>query len=478
MECKIFYSWQSDLSNATNYDFIQTELENAAKSIRDDESIKIEPVIDRDTVGVPGAPDIAGTIFAKIEKSQIFVADVSIINKGDKLRKAPNPNVLVELGYAMKTLGLERIIMVMNAAYGDPELLPFDLRMRRVVTYRMSESQKDESTERKKLSSALEQGIRTILEGIEQQRTQSFAPLPLLEQAITGITNSQQNRGFLVQEYMKSLRNALLEIARSFPGNDETDEPDEVLLQSIEKSTDHIVDFARLSETIAVVDSEEAAMALYKSFSFILDRYNYTPPNFSGSYQITHYDFFKFIGHEMFTIFTSFQIRENNWELLTNIFDEGIFVSRSHTGNPDSVSFDYISKGVQLFSYRKQRLGSNRMSIYADLLNDRHSTGTLGDICPIEQFISADFFLFVREPNWNPRSTLYLSKHSNFPKFLVEAKREKFARELFTPLKVEDINTLRTKLANASAQLHNFYRSGFWDSCLDDFDFKSIGSKQ
>ena len=299
MECKIFYSWQSDLSNATNYDFIQTELENAAKSIRDDESIKIEPVIDRDTVGVPGAPDIAGTIFAKIEKSQIFVADVSIINKGDKLRKAPNPNVLVELGYAMKTLGLERIIMVMNAAYGDPELLPFDLRMRRVVTYRMSESQKDESTERKKLSSALEQGIRTILEGIEQQRTQSFAPLPLLEQAITGITNSQQNRGFLVQEYMKSLRNALLEIAPSFPGNDETDEPDEVLLQSIEKSTDHIVDFARLSETIAVVDSEEAAMALYKSFSFILDRYNYTPPNFSGSYQITHYDFFKFIGHEV-----------------------------------------------------------------------------------------------------------------------------------------------------------------------------------
>ena len=78
MECKVFYSWQTDLPNSTNRGLIQSALESAAKSIRDDDSIKIEPVIDRDTIGVPGAPDIADTILAKIEKSQIFVADVSI----------------------------------------------------------------------------------------------------------------------------------------------------------------------------------------------------------------------------------------------------------------------------------------------------------------------------------------------------------------------------------------------------------------
>jgi len=46
MECKVFYSWQTDLPNSTNRGFIQTALEKAAKSIRDDESIVIEPVID------------------------------------------------------------------------------------------------------------------------------------------------------------------------------------------------------------------------------------------------------------------------------------------------------------------------------------------------------------------------------------------------------------------------------------------------
>ncbi|MDY6781140.1 MAG: hypothetical protein SW833_01055 [Cyanobacteriota bacterium] len=61
--CKVFYSWQSDLPNSTNRGFIEKALENAVKLIHNDESIEVEPVIDRDTVGVPGSPDIANTIF-------------------------------------------------------------------------------------------------------------------------------------------------------------------------------------------------------------------------------------------------------------------------------------------------------------------------------------------------------------------------------------------------------------------------------
>ena len=98
--CKIFYSWQSDLPPATNRTLIQKALENAVKMIRNDDSIQVEPVVDRDTSGVPGAPDIARTIFEKIDQAQIFVCDISIINKDEQSRPMPNPNVLVELGYA------------------------------------------------------------------------------------------------------------------------------------------------------------------------------------------------------------------------------------------------------------------------------------------------------------------------------------------------------------------------------------------
>ena len=79
MEIRIFYSWQSDLPNSTNRGFIERALEQAARSIQSDETFKVEPVIDRDTAGIPGSPDIANTILSKIEQAHIFVCDVSII---------------------------------------------------------------------------------------------------------------------------------------------------------------------------------------------------------------------------------------------------------------------------------------------------------------------------------------------------------------------------------------------------------------
>jgi hypothetical protein len=159
---RVFYSWQSDLPNATNRGFIGQALENAARAIRQDDSIQIEPVVDRDTVGVPGAPDIVSTILDKIEKAQVFVCDVSIVNGQSGARPTPNPNVLVELGYALKALGAERIILVMNSAFGGPESLPFDLRMKRVLAYHMPEGQQRRAAERNTLEGALGRGLRTI----------------------------------------------------------------------------------------------------------------------------------------------------------------------------------------------------------------------------------------------------------------------------------------------------------------------------
>jgi hypothetical protein len=163
-DCKVFYSWQSDLPNSTNRSFIETALQKATKSIRNDDSIEVDPVVDRDTYGVPGSPDIASTIFKKIEEAQVFVCDISIINsESESGRPTPNPNVLIELGYAFKTLGSERVIMIMNTAFGKPENLPFDLKMRRVITYSMNKEENDKSQERNELQSSLRKALNTIL---------------------------------------------------------------------------------------------------------------------------------------------------------------------------------------------------------------------------------------------------------------------------------------------------------------------------
>jgi hypothetical protein len=168
MDTIIFYSWQSDLPNTTNRSFILTSLEKVAKQIRRDHTIEDAPRIDRDTLGVAGSPDIAQTIFSKIRSSEIFVCDVSIINQGSKFKRTPNPNVLIELGYAMMALGPQRIVMVFNTAFGKPEQLPFDLQRIRLLTYHLPLGE-DKAKARKELEDKLNHSIRLIISTVESR---------------------------------------------------------------------------------------------------------------------------------------------------------------------------------------------------------------------------------------------------------------------------------------------------------------------
>lgn len=199
---KIFYSWQSDLPNRTNRGFIEKALTNAVKAIRNDESIAVEPVIDRDTLGVSGTPNIPQTILQKIDECDVFVCDISIINSGSKFRSMPNPNVLFELGYALKKLGWERIIMVMNEAFGKISKLPFDLEKRRTILYSLKKDSVVKIEERTKLAKQFENYIKLILKKNELESTQEIVPsIPLNKSSLYAYITSNS----LVRKYDKQM---------------------------------------------------------------------------------------------------------------------------------------------------------------------------------------------------------------------------------------------------------------------------------
>lgn len=148
MKKTIFYSWQSDLENSTNRSFIQNCIERAIKEMNREHEYAIDDrgdiySFDKDTLGEGGTPHIADTIFTKISKSSFFIADISIVNHDYSGRKTPNPNVLIELGYAAKSLGWDRIICIFNKDFGSIDDLPFDLRFRRPLLYSLSGQEKD-----------------------------------------------------------------------------------------------------------------------------------------------------------------------------------------------------------------------------------------------------------------------------------------------------------------------------------------------
>lgn len=159
MSKTMFYSWQSDLPNRHNRGFISDVLQRVIKEAKSSEEYQIDLNLDRDTNGESGSPDIANTIFDKIKHSEIFVCDVSLINKDSVGRPTPNPNVLIELGYSASSLGWDNVICLFNEAYGDLKQLPFDIQQRRIISYYLDdESNKPEV--RKKL-------IRVLLGAID-----------------------------------------------------------------------------------------------------------------------------------------------------------------------------------------------------------------------------------------------------------------------------------------------------------------------
>lgn len=111
--------------------------------------------IESDSRGETGTPELASTIFSKIDQCDIFIADISIINYDSDCRKVCNPNVLLELGYASSKLGWEKILCIYNLSYGKIEDLPFDIRHRKPLTY---------NPDNKLLTKILAQQIQSIID--------------------------------------------------------------------------------------------------------------------------------------------------------------------------------------------------------------------------------------------------------------------------------------------------------------------------
>jgi hypothetical protein len=164
MKRVIFYSWQSDTKPKTNRNFIENALKSAILKLAQDQGTSIEPVLDRDTFGMSGSPDIVDTILAKVSAADLFVADVTLCVVNGAGRSSPNPNVLVELGYAIAQLGWDRILLVQNVVHGGPEMLPFDLRGRRIMTYAYGEDAPNLANIKSEFVARLDVGLRTIFE--------------------------------------------------------------------------------------------------------------------------------------------------------------------------------------------------------------------------------------------------------------------------------------------------------------------------
>lgn len=199
---KVFWSWQSDTPGKTGRHFVRDALLGSIEDLRTPPDIE-EPTtrfdreaihLDSDRQGVPGSPDLAATIFAKIDAAAVVVADVTPVGrgptrKGEDEAELPgkalmNPNVAIELGYALGRHGGgvgNKLLMVCNAHYGAREDLPFDLAHKAgPVFYNLApDATRDEiAKEQKRLRRELVTALKPFLDAPKPIAVATFAPMP------------------------------------------------------------------------------------------------------------------------------------------------------------------------------------------------------------------------------------------------------------------------------------------------------------
>ncbi len=299
----------------------------------------------------------------------------------------------------------------------------------------------------------------------------ALAPSSGLPASVVSATNAiregRADATSRIRSFMAELLEGLTAIAPDFSM---TGDHDELLIESLEKAKPLCCEFAAVASAIAEANAHEAAAALYGAFGDLVSRYNWDPKTSNQLIYNYNFDFYKFIGHELFVSFFAMLIREERWDLIPNLLSEEIYVKIMEHLQPGTINFDDVSENLVLLDLRNRRLKLNKLSIHSQILMQRHSEGELAKVVPHEQFTDADFFLSMRAASlaqgkmfdyWRPWSVVYMRKRG--PEFVIRAKSKKYAERLLVPLAVADVECLRKLMTEHRRYLQSLFGTGAWD---------------
>lgn len=193
----VFWSWQSDHDALISRNFVKEAFEEALKlrNIVGDINFDSRPdpiELDHDTKGLVGPVDILDEIKKKIDNCDHYLADITPVGRSDKGKALANPNVMIELGYALRTKSIEEITFVANSHfYQGVADLPFDISKRRQpLTYKLSPKSANDKIDREKTKFA-----NRLLPAIK-----AINPLDLMSNDSIDLLGSEERFSFLAED--------------------------------------------------------------------------------------------------------------------------------------------------------------------------------------------------------------------------------------------------------------------------------------
>jgi hypothetical protein len=168
------------------------------------------------------------------------------------------------------------------------------------------------------------------------------------------------------------------------------------------------------------------------------------------------FDFHRYAGHELLVTLFAPLIRERRWELIQDLLETQLIIHSINHPDGESATFERVSDSPGIIQMGSNALGLNRVSRHADILHERHAEGgALSEVIPEQEFMEADYFLFLRAvvspsdrpdyPAWAPWSCLYLRRT---PSYLLDAVRSSIAEPLAKVFGLGGVNAFRMRLAD------------------------------
>lgn len=259
-------------------------------------------------------------------------------------------------------------------------------------------------------------------------------------------------------------------------------EYDDAIVKSIEEFLPVRNEAIQLFMTIAQYSPTTEFMQTSHRFLENLLPYMRRPPHISH-WNEADFDNYKFVIHELFLYVLAIFIKYERFEQANYLMTQQYYLSRDlESGNNMMVSFVAFREYIKSLEYRNQRLKLNRLSVRADMLEQRSKASGID----FRYLMQADFVLFMRADRededsysrWWPETLLYVCRfHSAFEIFARSISKSYFDR-VKCLLGVKDVADLKEQLELYKAdrrRIPSWQFDSFSPSAL--LGFENLGKK-
>lgn len=246
------------------------------------------------------------------------------------------------------------------------------------------------------------------------------------------ISAVRENKSFALgalDEYLKIFSINL----EKFRLSDGEVEFDDQVIENIEKFVIYRNEIISMFVAMAqYASTEEYLLKLHRFFESLIP-YMDRPENVN-SWNEVHFDNFKFLIHELFLYLIAIFIKHERFSEVNFILSQQYYVAgHSQSGREVMANYDIFRNYLKSLEYRNNRLKLNRLSLHADLLEQRSKSSGI----EFRYLMQADFVLFMRTEvqkadiytRWFPVTLVYIGRfHSALEVFARSSSTSYFDR--------------------------------------------------